>query len=136
MDFFAFAPFSLGERSCLGRRFAHIEIVTALAMIAKARHQDATHMHAWRSRAAWLPACPCLRWWSVMDDAWMLCPQAYRIEVPEGVTREQLLDTKVLLTLYPANHCKLRFKPRDQQQGPASSSSSSARDGLTDGLTA
>lgn len=46
VDFFAFAPFSLGERSCLGRRFAHIEIVTALAMIAKARHQDATHTHA------------------------------------------------------------------------------------------
>lgn len=68
-------------------------------------------------------------------DAWVPCPQAYRIEVPEGVTREQLLDTKVLLTLYPANHCKLRFKPRhQQQQGPASSSS--ARDGLTDGLTA
>lgn len=67
-----FAAFSLGTRSCIGRRFAHIEIVLTLAMIA----------------------------------------QRYRISVPEGVSAESLLETKNLLTLFPANDSGLLFTER------------------------
>ena len=32
-EYFAFVPFSLGERSCLGRRFGQIMILTTLALL-------------------------------------------------------------------------------------------------------
>jgi cytochrome P450 len=67
-----FAAFSLGNRSCIGRRFAQIEIVVTLAMIS----------------------------------------QRYTISVPEGMTKERLLATKNLLTLYPANDDGLIFTER------------------------
>lgn len=66
------AAFSLGSRSCIGKRFAQIELVVALAMIS----------------------------------------QRYVISVPPGVTQEQLLATKNLLTLYPANDTGLIFVER------------------------
>jgi hypothetical protein len=32
-DYFAFVPFSLGERSCLGRRVAHVTVMTTLVLL-------------------------------------------------------------------------------------------------------
>lgn len=69
---FVLAAFSLGSRSCIGKRFAQIELVVALAMIS----------------------------------------QRYVISVPPGITKEQLLETKNLLTLYPAHETGLIFTER------------------------
>ena len=33
IDYFAFAPFSLGERSCLGRKFGQITVMASLALL-------------------------------------------------------------------------------------------------------
>ena len=71
-DISNFAAFSLGGRSCIGRRFAQIEIIVTLAMIS----------------------------------------MKYQIFQPAGVTKEELLEVKHVLTISPKNDIGLIFKER------------------------
>jgi hypothetical protein len=93
IDHFAFAAFSLGERSCIGRNFARIELLTTLAV--SGRKASAT--------GALADTC---------SPALKMLIQKYEIRVPEGVPREKLMDATNRLTLAPAYDGPLLFHPR------------------------
>jgi cytochrome P450 len=103
IDHFAFAPFSLGERSCIGRRFGQVVVLAALAV--RKRMNEIDHGHHGLMYVASTTNTP-------PHHPGQMLLRDFDVSVPPGTDQATFLEPKQMLTLAPAHGSRLVFTHR------------------------